>query len=137
MVQHRKPPKPASYDCARGTCRFCGDDIIEAGKINRRKHWHTACGELWRLMNNPADARDHVLKRDKRTCQGCGAKGRTVKFEIDHKLPLFEANGDLGYWKPDNLVTLCRTCHVEKTRTDMSRYRAAKKLPDTGPDETA
>lgn len=43
---HRQAPRPASWNCPRGTCRFCGDDIIENGKQNKRKHWHQACADI-------------------------------------------------------------------------------------------
>lgn len=121
MVDHRQPPKPIFWNVPRGSCRFCGTEIVENDKINRRKHWHSKCAKTWRIMNNPSDAREYVLKRDRKTCQECGEK--KMAFEVDHIRPLFEAKGNLDYWKPENLVLLCRPCHVEKTRADMIRFR--------------
>lgn len=127
MASHRRPPKPVHWGCSRGTCRFCGEAIIENGKVNGRKHWHQACADTWTIMNNPADARKAVLKRDRYTCQDCGHQDRFGQFEVDHREPLFEAKGNPVYWQLPNLVLLCVPCHQVKTQVDMGRYRAAKK----------
>ncbi len=123
---HRKPPKPASWNCKRGTCRYCGEDIIEDGLKNTRKHWHQACANTWKVMNNPSVAQRVVLRRDKYTCQSCGHHDRNGSFDVDHIKPLFEANGDPSYWQTPNLRTLCKDCHKVKTREDMKRYYAAR-----------
>lgn len=121
---HRQAPRPSSWDCPRGTCRFCGEDIIEDGKQNRRKHWHQACADRWRVMNNPDEARRHVFLREKGTCEKCGKKSLHMKdFQVDHVKPLFEANGDLSYYGEENMQLLCYDCHLEKTKSDMIRYR--------------
>lgn len=78
-------------------------------------------------MNNPADARKAVLRRDRFTCQDCGHCDRQGHFEVDHKKPLFEADGDPTYWQLPNLVLLCPACHKRKTLDDMVRYRARVK----------
>ena len=132
VPSHRKPPKPESWDCARGSCRFCGFIILENGKVNKRKHWHEQCALTWRVMNNPADARSYVHRRENYTCQGCGWHNRLGAFEVDHVKPLFEANGDPTYWQPPNLMLLCEDCHKEKTKADMVRYRALKELRRLG-----
>jgi 5-methylcytosine-specific restriction endonuclease McrA len=124
---HRRPPRPVHWECSRGTCRFCGEAIIENAKVNTRKHWHPACAKTWRIMNRPADARDAVLKRDRYTCQDCGHADRHGRFEVDHRKPLFEAHGDPTYWQLPNLVLLCQPCHQRKTLADMVRYRASLK----------
>ena len=59
-------------------------------------------------------ARRAVLDRDNWTCQQCGKYGN----ECDHREPL-SAGG-----KPyalGNLQTLCRTCHIAKTRAENTR----------------
>lgn len=126
-TSHRVPPKPASWNCPRGQCRFCGDPIIENGEVNRRKHWHGECAKTWVVMNNPQKAREHVLRRDRYTCQDCGHHDRHGAFETDHRRPLFEANGDLSFWHADNLTLLCLECHRRKTNVDMERWREAQR----------
>jgi hypothetical protein len=131
VLSHRIPAKPPSWNCAKGTCRFCGDPVIENGVVNTRKHWHYDCAMLWLVMNNPTEARKYVHQRDCYTCQHCGYDNRWGTFQVDHIKPLYEANGDATYWQPDNLTLLCVECHQEKTNTDMVRWRARKKLGDS------
>lgn len=128
MPNHRKHPKPKHWFCKRGTCRYCGKVILENGKINGRKHWHQDCANIWVVMNNPSKARQFVLKRDAYTCQCCGHTSKSGNFEVDHHRPLYEANGDLSYWHPDNLVLLCIDCHKKKTKKDVFLWRAWRDL---------
>jgi 5-methylcytosine-specific restriction endonuclease McrA len=67
--------------------------------------------------------RASALKRDKYTCQRCGAKqsrakGREVSVEVHHKWGIqWEKLIDIVYemllCSPDKLVTLCKKCHGE------------------------
>ena len=57
-----------------------------------------------------AAVRRSVFERDGWRCRACGRPGR---FECDHIVPL-DRGGDP--WNPDNLQTLCRSCHIAKTR---------------------
>src|SRR5690606_4783801 len=95
-------------------------------KVNTRKHWHQPCADLWRIMNNPGEASFAIKRRDNWTCQHCGLHDRTAAFEVDHRKPLYEANGDHSYWQPPNLVLLCVSCHKEKTKADMIAWRALR-----------
>lgn len=63
----------------------------------------------WRLL------RRMVLARDKNLCQDCLARGLTTSGnQVDHILRA-EDRPELFY-KMDNLQTLCRKCHGEKTQ---------------------
>jgi ribosomal protein L44E len=119
---YRLPPWPKFWEAERGTCRFCGEEIIENGKPNRRKRWHKVCGDLWFLMNNPNAMRKHILKRDDYQCVECGNSDKN-NIQADHKKPLIEANGDYQYYHPDNVRILCTDCHQKKTNSDMVRYK--------------
>lgn len=55
-----------------------------------------------------------VLERDGWRCVRCGLFGQ--RLEVDHVTPL-EAGGDHSM---DNLQTLCRVCHLEKTRGELT-----------------
>ena len=129
ITSHRQAPRPTSWDCPRGTCRFCGEPIIEDGKQNNRKHWHQPCADTWRLINNQSESKKAVFVREKGTCQGIGCSFTSISirdFDLDHIKPLMEAHGDLSYWKMGNLQLLCKVCHKEKTKEDMKRFRASK-----------
>lgn len=56
--------------------------------------------------------RMHVFDRDGWQCVQCGRRGR---LECDHKIPR-EAGGSDDM---DNLQTLCRRCHIQKTKADV------------------
>ena len=62
-----------------------------------------------------AAVRRAVFERDGWRCCECGRAGR---LECDHVIPL-ERSGDP--WDPDNLQTLCRSCHISKTRQENRR----------------
>lgn len=51
----------------------------------------------------------YVLSRDKHTCQKCSGKKKDAKLHVHHIV--FRSNG--GTNSPDNLITLCETCHDE------------------------
>lgn len=55
--------------------------------------------------------RFEVLKRDKFTCQYCGAKAPDVILEVDHITPIKEG----GTNDILNLITSCRNCNKGKT----------------------
>jgi 5-methylcytosine-specific restriction endonuclease McrA len=63
----------------------------------------------------------HVKRRDRFTCQRCGAMYR---LEVDHIVPRRLGGSD----HPDNLRTLCHDCHVNR---EFSGAQAAKPSPLT------
>ena len=56
-----------------------------------------------------------MFERDGYRCVMCGRAGR---LECDHILPL-QLGGDP--WALDNLQTLCRSCHIQKTAGENRR----------------
>ena len=53
-----------------------------------------------------------VKNRDKYRCQVCDQPGR---LEVDHIVPC-QFGGDP--WSLENLQTICRGCHIQKTRAE-------------------
>ena len=131
-TNHRTPPRPSTWDLPRGNCRFCGNPIIENGVQNNRKRWCSPhCIKEWKLINQFSEARKAVFIRDEGKCQrdGCNFTSLSLKdFQVDHIKPLFEARGNLDYWKLPNLQLLCKLCHKEKTKDDMNKFRETKDL---------
>lgn len=66
-----------------------------------------------------ARLRRRIFERDGWRCVRCRRPGR---LECDHVRPL-EDGGDP--WNEANLQTLCRGCHIEKTRAERRRRRKA------------
>jgi hypothetical protein len=136
---HRKPPRPATWDSPRGACRFCGLDIIDDGKINRRKNWHAGCVHIWKICNDPKYAREFVYLRDEGKCASCGVKTKLrwyqdaeANFELDHIKPLKEACGDISFWMEDNLQILCNhpvgeSCHKKKTSAEATQRAVTRR----------
>lgn len=62
-------------------------------------------GRPWRRQ------RDRARERDNFQCADCG---RNFRLEVHHKLPIAEGGTD----DLDNLVTLCRDCHIALHRTN-------------------
>jgi hypothetical protein len=54
-----------------------------------------------------ANTKAYVLDRDGYTCQHCKGKSKDSRFHVHHII--FKCNG--GSDEPENLITLCKTCH--------------------------
>ncbi|MCZ2340165.1 MAG: HNH endonuclease [Bacteroidales bacterium] len=52
------------------------------------------------------NVREYVLYRDNHTCQNCKGKSKDPVLEVHHIISK-QTGGD----SPDNLITLCKTCH--------------------------
>ena len=61
-----------------------------------------------------------VFERDGYRCVMCGSAGR---LECDHIAPLQREPGQDPF-DPNGLQTLCRACHIEKTRAENRRELA-------------
>ena len=59
-----------------------------------------------------------MLDRDSWRCQKCGKAGR---LECDHRVPM-DAGG--AVYDLTNLQTLCRGCHISKTRLEQGGKEA-------------
>jgi 5-methylcytosine-specific restriction endonuclease McrA len=134
-MDHRTPAKPEHYETAiPGYCRYCGEGIFKpGGKLNQRANWHPACVAEYRVIYWPAETRRAVWRRDKGLCAGCAHKCAKHAWEMDHIVPLFEAQGDIEAFKLPNLQTLCLTCHKIKTGGEATiraerRARSGQKL---------
>jgi 5-methylcytosine-specific restriction endonuclease McrA len=149
MSAHRRPEIRFS-DAPRGTCRWCGDDILhldgeKQGEVNLRRRWHPSCVDIYNATD-PREARRRVRKRDRGRCAECkldtnalrrkiramgrgrtqelcrlGFKPRKSLWELDHIVPLVDG----GSHDLDNLQTLCTPCHIKKTAEE-ARLRAAR-----------
>ena len=132
---------------------WCGDELLvtEAGlgwarenlkpedcvfkcaigdKWPRVKKWHPWCVVAYMLRNNPGQTRWYVYKRDKGACavQGCDhakpdTQGRYGYWEADHIAPLVDG----GSFEMENLQTLCRDHHKQKTSREAGERAASRK----------
>lgn len=65
-----------------------------------------------------ADLRPLILERDEYTCQKCGNAVTTHTSETDHIRPVRRFKRPVDANTPDNLWTLCITCHKRKTKDE-------------------
>lgn len=69
----------------------------------------------WRVL------RMAIVERDGFACVSCGATGR---LEVDHITPVRDAP-DRAF-DPDNLQSLCASCHTRKTRIECGHPPASE-----------
>ena len=65
-----------------------------------------------------ADLRPLILERDEYICQLCGVSVSNATAEIDHIRPVRRFKRPIDANTFDNLWTVCKTCHKEKTEYD-------------------
>ena len=77
--------------------------------MGKRKTPHPATMNYkrWRAL------RLKIFARDNFRCIHCSKAGR---LELDHISPVWQQAVDV--WDESNLATLCRGCHIQKTRTE-------------------
>lgn len=89
------------------------------------------CGRVcrWRFQGRYFwdAARIYVMHRDRYTCQRCHRRLRVAQLEVDHRLEIRRGGPALEY---ENLQTLCRPCHREKTAAFLRERAAVRRNPD-------
>ena len=73
-----------------------------------------------------AYTRRRVFTRDRWRCRRCGRGGR---LECDHVIPL-ESVPDQDVYALAGLQTLCRGCHIAKTREEARQRRRVPEKPE-------
>ena len=69
------------------------------------------------------NAKEYVRHRDGYKCQLCKGKSKDKKLEVHHIVQ----RKDGGTNRPDNLITLCHTCHSElHTNPEVTKLKAPK-----------
>ena len=73
------------------------------------------------------NVREYVLFRDNHTCQWCKGKSKDCVLNVHH-IESRKTGGD----SPDNLITLCETCHdlIHRTHQEHTIKRKSKGLRD-------
>jgi len=61
-------------------------------------------------QKNHSNTREYVLYRDNHTCQNCKGESKDTILETNHII-----TRQVGGNRPDNLITLCETCHDKLT----------------------
>lgn len=68
-------------------------------------HYPTSTKE-WKSLSSQIRIRDNYI------CQKCGISQRTPRLDVHHIIPYLDG----GPNEPENLVTLCRACHMKEDK---------------------
>lgn len=91
-------------------------EALEAERNERLAALRLAAGNARSLS---VRVRFQVLRRDKFTCQYCGAKAPDVQLEIDHVIPVVLG----GSRELSNLRTACQACNAGKSAAVLDAAR--------------
>lgn len=72
------------------------------------------------------NVREYVLWRDKHTCQHCKGKRKDPILQVHHIDPQKQVGSD----RPDNLITLCKTCHDDHHKGKPIKLRVSPSFRD-------
>lgn len=86
----------------------------------RESGWNRTAATYRRRLgltsSQKAKQRAAILERDGYACQLCGAQPEDMReLEVDHRTPVALFEGE-GLNDPENLWTLCRSCHRARLR---------------------
>lgn len=135
----RKPPIVHTCEVCNGpfevsrrrgsaeTARFCSTDCWyryvrlhphASGNYRGGKHFYY--GSNW-----PSQAKK-ARERDDHTCQDCGLRQFNPRLDVHHLIPRREfANDHAAANQLDNLVSLCKACHIKREREMTSEMRSS------------
>jgi 5-methylcytosine-specific restriction endonuclease McrA len=103
------------------------EPFIQAVKFRLRVPEVIALAEYDRVpMNAVTFSRRNIYKRDRFTCQYCGAQPGTEELTIDHVVP--RSHGGTSTW--ENCVLACLACNKRKAdRTPAEAHMPLRKKP--------
>ena len=128
-------PQIPGGDTVLKSCKYCGR-IHKAGYVcsmkpkkraydySDREVWKFRHGEAWKVKA------EQIKERDGWLCRCCLSKKviNYTKLEVHHIVPLAE---DLSLrLDDDNLITLCRVCHEEAEKGNITREELRGMLPE-------
>ena len=94
--------------------------VLKLGmKGEKHPHWkgglHLPYVQDWTM-----DLKESIRKRDKYTCQLCCTKQSALKEKLNvHHIDYDKTNCD-----PDNLISLCRSCHAKTNNTKRESWKS-------------
>jgi 5-methylcytosine-specific restriction endonuclease McrA len=110
-VEHRYHPDAAQR------CKWCGTHLTDRRRRYCCKEHERAWVEQVLLREAWWYQRKQALKRDKYACRHCGLMAKKG-LHVHHIVP--RSQGGSNY--VDNLLTLCKECHIEVHRHDKSTH---------------
>jgi group II intron reverse transcriptase/maturase len=112
--------KPTEFPSLRYQQRFFKPNpyltqkrVLSREKLPVESYWNG-----YEARPGMADLLPLILERDEGVCQNCGIRVTASTAEIDHIRPVRWFKRPIDANTPDNLWTLCKNCHQEKTKSD-------------------
>lgn len=100
-------------------CQVCNNEIIDK---RRSVFCSKKCSLWWEKNHLWRKARTATRRRDKYSCVICGVHKSVESIDVDHRNPINGINYNIPscIHHQDNLQTLCKTHHKEKTASEAS-----------------
>jgi 5-methylcytosine-specific restriction endonuclease McrA len=109
-------PLPANQrKCNEENCRWCGKEILD----KRRSYCNSECRDKWindiYMIEDFVRQRYLAIERDEQMCQMCKITQKEHKrsyrqdLHAHHIIPRHAGGSNYR----DNLLTLCKVCHIE------------------------
>lgn len=109
-------------------CQVCNNEITDK---RRSVFCSKKCSSWWENNHVWRRARTAARRRDKYSCIICGVHRNEEPVDVDHRNPINGINYNIPscIHHQDNLQTLCKTHHKEKTASEASaRANERKKI---------
>lgn len=101
----KKPPRSEEHRKKIGDCRRGDKSIFWIDGRNQKRYLYP---QGW-----VDDLRDSIRKRDNFICNLCGVHQNELDFGQVKRLDIHHIDYDKNNLNPNNLISLCRRCHVK------------------------
>jgi len=120
VMQKQRLLRPTKFSTLQYKQRFLKPNpyLTQAKKLEREELPNETYWTGFEARPGMADLRPLILERDEYTCQLCEAHISANTAEIDHIRPVRRFKQPIDANTFDNLWTLCKNCHEEKTKSD-------------------
>jgi hypothetical protein len=122
--QHTEQSKKKLSVAAKGRKLSEAQKIkLSKGKLGEKNpQWQGGISKLPYGQDWTEDLKDAIRKRDEHTCQICGETQEEFGERLGRKLTVHHIDYDKNNCNPDNLTTLCISCHT-KTGTNRKYWK--------------
>lgn len=121
-------------DYGRTYCLKCEEKIKKSRKKNLSEKVEVA--DKFTKTATWKSLRREIIRRDNNCCVLCFVRGKIEyrQLQVHHIIKRVD-NLELAY-EPNNLVTVCRTCHEEVEKLSPAQQRELLRLGDSASDTT-
>jgi len=120
VTQNQRLSRPTEFSTLQYKQRFLKPNpyLTHDKKLEREELPNETYWTGYEARPGMADLRPLIMERDEYICQLCGVNVTGNTGEIDHIRPVRRFKRPIDANTPENLWTVCKTCHREKTEYD-------------------